>query len=452
MTLRACLFAGSIVLNGTLLGALVVRPAFAPPALRDFFARHFHREAPAAAPVAKAPPPKPAARQPLWPQLDANGDLQTLITRLRAAGFPADIIRAMIMAEISARYDPKIRALFEPDASTPFWKASTNFFAAGDKRMEQYGQLQRERAKLQRELLADPFFASDDVTAAQRRQFGNLSRLKIDLLQRIEDDYSEMNAAIRAATNGIILAEDREKLELLTREKRADLASVLSPEELADYEMRSSPVTNMLSQRLGGFNPTEAEFRAIFQAQQAFSEKLGVRGLGAANFEEREAAQQQLNDQLKANLGDARYTEYLRETDTTYQQLLRLTQRENLPADAAVRAYNIKDNVARESGRIADDASLSADQKRAALQSLAESTRNELLGLLGPNAGPTYVKLLDSRWLNMVQRGYAVSFNTGSGTSMMTLGSASGGMPVSVSFGGNPNFRNVAQPRPAPRP
>src|SRR5258707_692709 len=97
-----------------------------------------------------------------------------------------------------------------------------------------------------RDLLNDPFFATDDVSATQRRQFGNLSRQKVDSVQRIEDDYSEMTSAIRAAMAGITLPEDRDKLALLAREKHADLAAVLTPGELADYELRSSPITSLL--------------------------------------------------------------------------------------------------------------------------------------------------------------------------------------------------------------
>lgn len=453
MNPKGFIIAGSVALNGACLAALVMHPAFAPLDVRDYFSRHFHGGVAVRASVPKSPKPEPE-RKKLWPALDSGGDLSTLVARLRQAGFPPEIIRAMVLAEMSTRYDSRMRALFEADPGTPFWKLASNFFSTGDKRMDQYSQLQRERAKLQRELFSDPFFATDDVTAGQRRQFGNLSRQKIDLIQRIDDDYAEMSAAIRSSTNGILLAEDKEKLALLARERRADLAAALSPEELADYEMRSAPLTNMLARQLTGFNASDAEFRAIFQAQQAYSDKVASTAFApGSNFQDRQAAQQQLNEQLKASLGQARYADYVRETDSSFQQLARLAQRENLPPDTAVRAFNVRDSVAQESGRIADDPALSVDQKRAALQSLAERTRNELLGMLGPAAGPTYVKLIDGRWLSMVQRGNAVSFGGSGGSMMMTMGSGgSTGMPVATSFGLSPTFRNVAPSVPTPRP
>lgn len=450
MKLRLLLLVGSLILNCTWVAAFALRPTLAPPAIRELTARYFGGDEPRALP-AKATAPKGAARKQLWPTLDAGGDLQTLIGRLRSAGFPADVIRAMVLAEMSARYDVRLRAMFESDPSTPFWKTQSSFMSQGDKRMEEYGRLQRERAKLLRELFADPFFASDDVSAGQRRQFGNLPRQKIDLLQRIEDDYAEMSSAIQSAARGIMLPEDREKLALLARERRTDLASVLSPAELADYEMRSSPLTSLIARYLGGFNASEGEFRAIFQAQQAFSERTGP-GFTPRNMEERQAAQTQLNDQLKASLGEARFADYLRETDSTYQQLMRLAQRDNIAPQTALQAYNLRDKVADESGRIVDDPVLSPEQKRAELQSLAERTRNELLGLLGPRAGPAYVSIADQRWLRMVQRGLAVSFTGGSGGSMTISSGASGGMPYAASFGVSPNFRSIPQSPASPRP
>jgi hypothetical protein len=365
----------------------------------------------------------------LWPAV-ATTDLPTLISRLRALGFPAAIIRAIVLAQINPLYDARLRALSAPDPSLPFWRQPSSLLRTGTKEMEEYSRLQRERSRLLADLFKDPFFASDEITAAQRRQFGNLPRQKIDQLQRIEDDYAEMISAVRAGTNGITLAEDREKLALLEKEKHADLAAVLTPEELADYELRSSPLTRMLSNYLGEFQPTLAEFRAIVDAQRAFGELMGGSPSGVPPGA-RQAAMKALNEGLQAGLGPARYADYLRETSSEYQQLSRLAQRENLPADAATRAFNLRDTVSTESNRIVDDPTLDTDQKLAALQSLAQNTRAQLLTLLGPVAGNAYLKLNETRWLGEVERGNAVTFNTGgpqmtvtNGTTMAAFGSS----------------------------
>ena len=447
MKLAPLAIAGSLAANLVLLAALALRPALAPPAFRDFFARHFHfgDTLDAAAPAASVPR-TPVARTKLWAALESGDNLATLIARLRAAGFPASTIREMVRTQINARYDARMRAITDPDPNTPFWKLKSTFYGPADKRLEEYTALQRERSKLLRDLLGDPFFASDDVSTEQHRQFGNLSKTQIDQVQRIEDDYADMNAQVRAAMNGVTLPEDREKLALLAREKHADLAAILTPEELADYELRSSPLTNLLRNRLGGFDPTEAEYRGIFQAQQAFSDKLGgSAAVMSGDYETRRAAQQQLNDQLKAALGDARYADYVRETSNEFQQLSRLAQRDNVPAATAIQAYNLRDNVAAQSTRIADDGALDADQKRAELRTLAQNTRDQILATLGPTVGPAYVKVAD-QWLKMVENGNAVTFSTNNATMTISNGNAI------VMFGGGPSYRNVARPVVPPRP
>jgi len=447
MKVSPLLLAGSLAANAALCAALAWQPTLAPPALRPFLFRHFSfgDAGPATpAPVARRAPPE---HSKLWTAL-ANDDLATLIARLRAAGFPPAVIREIIRANVSARYSARLRALTDPDPDTPFWRLPSQFATAGasTKRNEEINQLQRERAKLLRDLLAGDLFATGDVTAAQRRQFGDLPRPKIDQLQRVEDDYAEMNAAVRSAMNGIMLPEDRDKLALLNREKQADLAAILTPEELADYTMRSSPITAILRTRLGAFDPTEDEYRAIFRVQQSLNDQFPSGSL-VTDFESRQAAQKQLEAQLQSTLGDARYADYSRATNREFQQLSRLAERANLPAETAVQAFGARDSVAQESNRIFNDAALSYDDKKAALQSLAQNTRAQLLATLGPTAGAAYVKIADS-WLTNVERGNAVTFAANNGMSWINSNGAT------VSLGGSyPSFRRLPNPNlPPPRP
>jgi hypothetical protein len=453
--MKLATLAASLVANLALAGAFALHPTLAPSACRDFIARHSPFVEPSH-PIAVAPRAAThVTRAKLWPMLDAGDNLVALVSRLRAAGFPSDVIREMVRAEIDARFAARLRLLTAADPSIPFWKTQSGGLGNDGKKMAEYTALQRERANLQRELFKDPFFASDEISADLRRRFGNLPRQKIDLLQQIEDDYSDMATAIRAATNGILLPDDRAKLALLDREKLADLAAVLSPAELADYQVRSSPLTNMLARQLGGFNPTETEFRTIFDAQNQYSQRMAPgMNIGAGMFSiagmqsaERQAIQQQLQDALQAGLGP-RYAEYVRETDQNYQMLSRLAQKENLPPETALRAFNVRDTVAAESTRIANDPALDGDAKRAALQVLAQTTRSQLLAMLGPTAGPAYVTALDSQWLKSVERGNAMSF-TGGPNMSISMGGTSGAT-VLVAFGASPVFKSVAPPRELP--
>ena len=451
LSVKTFLIAISLALNLTLVATFTFRPKLAPPAFQDFFSRHgFSRsvETTSAKATTQRAPASVSAR-PLWTTL-ASDNPATLVARLRAAGFPASLIRALVTSELQARYLARMRALVEPDPATPFWK-STNSAILNSRRNEELMRIQQESSRLLRELFKDEFFASSDVSAAQRRQFGDLPPGKIDQLQRIEEDYMEMNRTLSATTKGVILPEDREKMALLAREKRADLEAVLSPAELAEYTMRSSPITSMLGRQLGGFDASEAEFRAIFHVQQSLNEQfpMNISGgsISSTNDEQRRTAQQQLEQQLKATLGDARYADYVRETDREFQQLNQIAQRDNLPASATAQAYHFRETVAQESNRIFDDPSLDASQKRAALQTLAQNARAQLLVTLGPTSGPAYVKVAE-QWLGNIERGGAVSFKTGTG-GMTSISSINGGMAVAVySSGTSPTYRRLPNPAP----
>ncbi|MDO8542319.1 MAG: hypothetical protein Q7S40_17915 [Opitutaceae bacterium] len=426
MKLTTALLVVSLAANGGLLAVFAFKPALAPPSVRDFFAPD---RGSSAAPATAVAPTAPAAREPagkpaagtqpfagLWAALQSD-DLPTLVARLRAAGFSRTVVRSIVNARLEERFSSRFAEVMAPYPALPFWKPDPMHGLGAMGFYEQYNQIYRERSRALRELLGNDAFYGGDPTAAQRRQFGNLSPAKIDLVQRIADDYAEMTSQIKAAMQGLSLPDDREKLALLEREKRADLAAILTPAEREDYEMRSSPLTMRLRTGLTIMDASEQEFRTIFRIQQQFSDaqNTDVGFITPEMNERRQAAQKQQAEKLKAVLGDARYAEYARATNPEYQQLYRITQRENISLDTAERAFALRDRIAEQSTQIAGNASLDADAKRAALKVLAQNTRTQMIGILGPTAGNAYAQ--SARWLTYVENGSAVTIDSTGNTS-----------------------------------
>ncbi|MBI5769435.1 MAG: hypothetical protein HZA93_16695 [Verrucomicrobia bacterium] len=433
MKLPVLLLAASLAGNALLVALFFSRPALAPPALREFFTTDADRAA-HAADESRAIRTRVAERERLaadqqsriWAALQTD-DLPTLIARLRAAGFSPTVIRSVVNAQLDRWFRTRMKELVGEPADTPFWKPDAPGPFSNAKLFEAQSQLYRERAKKLRELLGAEAFAGADPTAAQRREFGQLPKAKIDLIQRINDDYAEMSQQISAAAQGMMLPEDREKLALLERERRADLAAVLTTEELEDYLMRSSPITSRLRQALSFMDATEAEFRTLYQIHRPFADALypSATGSGVVYYtsemsQKRRDAQNKIAEQAKGALGEPRFEEFVRASSYEFQQLTRLAQRESLPADAAVRAFNARDFAAKESMRIFEDRALSNDQKRTALQTLAQTTTTTLVSALGANAGTAYAK--SASWLSTIANGGAVSFSLdGSSTSYRSL-------------------------------
>jgi hypothetical protein len=349
-----------------------------------------------------------------WAQLN-KGDLHALAARLRAAGFPPSVVRSIISTQINESFKERRSQLMPPMEERPFWKTERGFGSQFDsKYFAAMRQLSREQNALLKEIVGENPDPEGVVTENQRRRYGDLPREKIDLIRRIDEDYSEMRNEVNAAARGIVLPEDRQKLALLEKEKRADLEQILSPAELEDYLMRTSTTTAQLRRTLGMMNATESEFRAIYAAQAAFDEKYSFQAMGSAIGstlgEERIEAQKQVYEQIKSALGEQRYADYLRSSDREYQQLARVAQQANLPENIAIQAFNLRDNVSKESTRIYNDPALNVEQKRAALKSLAESARTQINATLGPEVGASYVKIAD-RWLSGLERGASVTFS-----------------------------------------
>jgi hypothetical protein len=429
---RLFLLIGSVGVNVVLLAAFTVRPGFAPPALRNYFQSKAVTEERAiteriqSALAAKRAQEKQAQRAAatqaqFWSALQPD-DLPGLVARLRAAGFPPTIIRSVVSAQLQTRFAARMDELVASVVDIPYWQPALNNSFTNPKFYEEQSQIYRERSRLLRELMGDDFFASagSDPTAAQRRRFGDLPKAKISLVQQIEEDYAELASQARAATGGIILPEDREKLALLDREKHADLAALLSPQEVEDYEMRSSAVTSRLRPALTLMDATESEFRAIFQVQQQYNDRINPAG-GVSNGEmmqRRRDATQEMNDRLKVALGEARATEFLRASNYEFQSLAQIAQRENLPLAAAASAFDLRTTTSQESMRVYDDKTLTYEQKLAALKTLAENTRAQIVATLGPKAGGAYGK--SATWLGAIEGGRAVKFE-GPNTSYMSI-------------------------------
>lgn len=416
MKLSAVLLVGSLAANAALLGIFAFRWA-APASTVDGSSRGTPDKPPAASSGASAksrepthlnqPPKTPApadAKAGLWNELKTD-DFAVLLARLRVAGFPDWAIRSVILYAVNDRYSGRMSALMRP-LPTDFWRQPLPL-NADPQRLTEYLQLSAERTKVLRQLLgiSADWRSDPEGGNAMHRYYGDLSGAKLASVELVTRDYDELTRQLRSGMNSILLPQDQERLDLLEREKRTDLAAILTPQELEDYEMRSSTLTYALRPALGLFHATEAEFRAIYRIEQPLTESL----YDSYQISTLSAAQEQISAPLKAALGEQRYAEFMRSNDSDYQTLVELTAKSNLPGEVSAQAFALRETLASESNRIYDDPGLTTEQKHAALQSLGQDTRAQLVAKLGPTAGASFLRKADF-WLTGVEAGGAVSF------------------------------------------
>jgi len=326
----------------------------------------------------------PVALKKLTPE-DEPADVAK---RLRAAGIPERIVTAVITAQIRDRYAAR-RAALQPDYSQ-YWTQS-GMTASPQARIAQRELWREERQEL-KNALGDAYYATPGVERTIQRQFGQIPKDKFGALQGINEDYQDLSAEIYYSANGVMLPEDREKLAFLDAEKRKDLAAVLTPQEMENYDLRSSKTAGQLRSQLSSFDPSETEFRSIFTLQREYDLKYANRQSDEdpATSQQRTADAAALENQIKATLGEARYAEYQRAKDGNFQQLASLAARLELPKENAVAVYDLSKDVQKRAQQINNNSKLSPEQRSQALSALAGEANGKIVAALGERGLEAY--------------------------------------------------------------
>ncbi len=240
-------------------------------------------------------------------------------------------------------------------------------------------------------------------------QLGFLSPEKRAALRRIIQDYDEMMA--KFGTGGIQLASDKEKLRLLRSERDRDIAALLTPTELADYELRTSPSAATLRTRYGDAIASEDDFKKLYALQKTFDEKFPADAFtGRVTMEAMRArsdAQQQLQADMRTAVGDEKFAALRRANDSELRSLDSLVTRLGLPANTTDRVATARETYAAESQRINADTALSATDRRAQLQALGTKAKTELTTTLGNEVAEAFTPR--ASWVGMLQGGIAFS-------------------------------------------
>ncbi|MBI5381272.1 MAG: hypothetical protein HZA31_05170 [Opitutae bacterium] len=333
-----------------------------------------------------------AGKSVTWQSMQTGRDLPALVASLRGAGFPPAVIRAVVNQLLNEKFADQYAA-----AMPPYWKRSAQTPA----QIAAQQAVSEERRKLFESLLGDDARASaalDPTTRLQR--YGNLSDAKIDAVAKIERDYNELrrNAYSQGQTNLLGNMEERQKQQaMMEREMRADLASVLTPEELESFELRNSTAASKVMNNIRGFDVTEQEYAALYRLQQASDTANHARtGVAVSSPEaaaQMLAAQQALGDQVRTVLTDDRFYKYLQASDYTYAQVMRsLSAFPNVTPAAAYEVTKIQRDLQSEMMRMSKDTSLPTTERAEQYRTLVKTSEGRIDALLGPDAAAAYKK------------------------------------------------------------
>jgi hypothetical protein len=348
-----------------------------------------------------------AANAPVDPRTWASlktGDLRSLAGRLRAAGFPAKLVRTIVQAQIDEQFRPRREALVAHLSAAPFW--DVHFNNMDPKFMADLNAISREEAKAIKEILGPDASPPDPIgNMMTQNQRGSVPPEKYARVQAILNDYNEMRNEVTSGTNGVFLPEDQEKLGYLGKQQQADLEGVLTPDEMLEYKLRNGQNASMLRYALQGFNPTEDEFRSIFKAQDDFDRQYGSNNgpLTQEQVKARQDHQADLDAQIQDALGSDRYAEYKRDTAPGYVELSKFVERLGLPSSTTEQVTAVKDDFSRRVDAIRKDQSLSPPDRASQLAALLDESSGKLSEVMGDQAFADY-KQTQGWWLRVPKK------------------------------------------------
>ncbi len=361
--------------------------------------------------VAKAPAPVVVTNDFRWVQLESE-DYRAYINRLRSIGCPEQTIRDLVIADLDKLLAPKVQSIYGRRAERHYWDSEEEELANNYDPREltrQERDVDNEKRQIIQELLGV------DVVRERLKQRGfedyyerRLSFLpeeKRGPVRMIMERYDDLEQQIRAKQTEegeALTPQDQAQLQSLREQRQAELAGTLSPAEKEQYELWMSPSADAARFALYGMGATEQEFQAVYKLRRAFDEKWNPEQVTAsddATLLAWQQAREQLDAQIREQLGDQRYADYKRGEDPDFHHLNAVVSRYKLARNKANDAYEVKRTAQQMSTTIRADASLTPAQRDEALKAIAAETELTLRQMLGNSAYRFFQQRSQMNWV-----------------------------------------------------
>lgn len=353
---------------------------------------------------------KPPSAKPAWSQFFSANDLKGSITRLRAAGCPEETIQDLMVAEVTRRFaDRRKVALAGMSSSneTEYWKASNYSSPEARERQKKYRELEKEASALLVELLGfDPQKKLREDSSGYdyyERQVSFVPAEKREQLRRYLEEFQEKENEHYSRNRGMFDAQERTDRKALQEEKKRGLAAFLTPEEVRQWEMRSSQMASQLQSEITTMSLTQAQYEALFAVRSKVGDSIFNWSDQADDPKSGERAKQaglQLRADITATLGEDLAKEWELSRNSDYKQLFSMAKAENLPADTAKKVYGYKEQAETKAKEVRAMTDLSREQQQQTLTALRTETENAMKATLGDKLYNSYKSR--AYWLNSI--------------------------------------------------
>lgn len=338
-----------------------------------------------------------------WPQLETT-DYKDYISKLRAIGCPESTIQDIILAELDYLYEPKLNVLkgLNVPSSEKFWTNKKHVAQRLEGADKEIKALQEERAALVKELLGveekSLRVTSNYFDDAGQSRYSYLPADLADRLEKLEIRYEKSGGAARQTT-GYQNEEARQKM--LTEMKK-----FMTPEQIIEYELRTSNQAKQLRNSLKDANVSESEFRSIFTAAYEYKQlTAATNGDEKPTAEQLQAAKKKSDDAIKDTVGEERYAELQRMKDPSYRTMAAAAPFLGYDRAALQRVSSIRADAEAALRTVTANEALSPEQKGKALLDIQNTTQQAVQKELGEK-GSQYYQKAGGYWLRGLGTGH----------------------------------------------
>ncbi|MFT3780576.1 MAG: hypothetical protein QM790_01085 [Nibricoccus sp.] len=323
------------------------------------------------------------------------------VSRLRAEGFPPETIVSLVRSRITEKFKERLRALGAKDDQVPYWRTEPWSYNFNPETRAERRAIYRQIAEETRRLVgAEMDAAESDYARGERiRSYGSISHEKVEAIQAIQRDYNELASNVREGAKGITLPEDREKLNYLEKEKRADLVQLLSAEELAEYDKRNSPAASAIRNKLRYFDASEEEFTKLYQLQREFDERYGRDNLSGKEADRRRDAERELTQQFEAALGPERFAEFQITSDGNFYNTRSFLNSFGIPVENTRALVAMQRDLSQQAAAIRASTSLSREEQSRELAKLEQEAKTKVGALIGNDRIEKYKEYAAGSWM-----------------------------------------------------
>lgn len=337
-----------------------------------------------------------------WEVIESD-DYMTYIDNLRRIGCPEETIKDIIKADVEKLFQQRRQEFDRSLPPTEYWKSNGLGIGYSMEQLEEMKSLEAEKQEVLKQLLGDNYQPSSanllsqlmqDPSAIFRRSVGFLPESKqsavLEAYMGMQEDMINLQADMQSG------AMDMSAFSEITKKRDNLLASILTPEEKFEVDLRLSENAQSLKFTLGSMDPTESEFRDIFALQQKIYNEYDVdiysNGADRESMNLRTKADSELNNQIKELLGDKRYAEYERGKDFNYQQISQIGKSAGLESQVVVEAYDIQKSAESAMNQLNSQYDLTSESRAVAAQQILDETNKALQQTMGNEAWEKYKK------------------------------------------------------------